>query len=222
MKVCLGGTFSILHSGHEALFKKAFDRGSDVTIGLTTDGMASRMGKDVESYEKRKRNLEEFLRGRFGRTATIAPLDDPYGPAAEGDFDAIVVSPETVSGAEEINRRRREMGLKALEIMVVPFVLADDGIPVSSSRIRRGDVKGKRRVKTLHVKISSPDKEEILEARKAFEKLLPDMDIQFGSNTHDADYVVESESGKCTIRDITGYTTTGRNAAEALLARLNH
>ena len=220
MKVCLGGTFSILHAGHEALLRKAFETGSDVTIGLTTDGMAERMGKRVETYGERQQKLRRFLSDKFGRDATIVPLDDPYGPAVEGDFDAIVVSPETVEGAERINDERRKRGLGELEVVKVPFVLADDGIPVSSSRIRRGEIENDTRVIPLNVRIASSDGEKISKTREVFEKLLPGMDVRFGSER--ADYTVEFKSGKCTVRDITGYTTEGGNAEEALLARLNH
>ena len=51
------------------------------------------------------------------------------------DYDVIVVSPETFSTAEEINSKRIKLGHKPLEIIKIPFVLAEDGKPISSSRI---------------------------------------------------------------------------------------
>jgi pantetheine-phosphate adenylyltransferase len=220
MKVCLGGTFSILHSGHEALLRKAFDLGSDVTIGLTTDRMAKKMRKTTGTYEKRKQKLEEFIFDKFRRAASVVPLDDPYGPAVEGGFDAIVVSPETVKGAEIINRERREGGMKELDVIKVPFVFANDGIPISSSRIMRGELDDGMRLTSLSVRVNSSDREKNLGTKKAFEKLLSGIDVKFDNER--ADYIVEFESGKCIIKDITGYTTTGKNVEEALLARLNH
>lgn len=223
MKVCLGGTFSILHEGHEALLKKAFEYG-DVSIGITSDKLVKKLGKRVEGYEERKNNLEKFLMEKFGKKASIFPLDDPYGPAAYGDFDAIVVSPETVKGAEEINKIRRKKGLKELKILLVPFVLAEDGIPVSSSRIRQGEIKGKRRVKELLVKIKSSDKEKIVEIKNVFKKFLPRMKIKFEEKTGEknADYTVEFSSEGCIIKDKAGYKTTGKTAEEALIPRFNH
>jgi pantetheine-phosphate adenylyltransferase len=143
MNVCLGGTFDPFHKGHEALLKKAFEVAGDhgfVFIGLTSDTIAKRKGV-VHSFSERKRFLEESLKrmGLSGRS-TIQPLTDKYGPTIEGDFNAIVVSEETAPTAKEINRKRQHHGKKPLQIFIVPFVLAQDKEPISSSRIRRKEI----------------------------------------------------------------------------------
>ena len=223
MKVCLGGTFSIIHEGHEALLKKAFECG-EVTIGMTSDRLAREMGKEVASYNKRKERLERFIAEKFGRSTSIYPLDNPYGTAIDEDFDAIVVSPETVRGADEINRIRKAKGLKKLEVILVPFVLAEDGIPVSSSRIRREEIKGKKRLRELFVKIEASDRKKIEEAKHAFKKFLPHIEIKFEGRSAKAgaDYTVEFSEEGCIIKDSSGYATSGRNAEEALSFRFNH
>ncbi|RLF48708.1 MAG: hypothetical protein DRN10_02100 [Thermoplasmata archaeon] len=222
MKVCLGGTFSILHEGHEALLKKAFEYG-EVTIGITSDKLVKKLGKRVAGYEERKNNLEKFIMEKFGKKAVIVMLDDPYGPAVDGDFDAIAVSPETAGGADEINKMRRKKGLKELKVILVPFVLADDGIPVSSSRIRNEEIKGKKRVKELVIKIKSSDKEKIAEAKAAFKKFLPHMKIKFDDKTiNNADYTIKFSPEGCIVEDKAGYKTTGKTAEEALIPRFNH
>jgi pantetheine-phosphate adenylyltransferase len=60
-------------------------------------------------------------------------------------LEAIVVSQETKPRAEEINKIRAQRGLKTLEIVEIPLVLAEDGTPISSMRVRYGemDVHGK-------------------------------------------------------------------------------
>jgi pantetheine-phosphate adenylyltransferase len=140
-KVAVGGTFDGLHLGHKVLLNKAFELGDRVIIGLTGDAYAK--GKSM-SYEKRKRNLEMFLRGK---NYEIVELSDAYGPAIiDAELDAIVVSEETKAKALEINDIRGKRGLKPLEIVVVPMVMAADGKPISSTRIRRGEINSEGRL----------------------------------------------------------------------------
>jgi len=143
MRVCLGGTFYPLHKGHKILLKKAFQvagaKGS-VFIGVTSAAMAKKKGK-IPSFEMRKRSLEQFLvEENVQEQATIQPLSNKFGPTLEGDFDAIVVSPETKPTAEEINKKRKQLGKKPLQIVVIPFVLSEDKQPISSSRIRLKEI----------------------------------------------------------------------------------
>jgi len=68
-------------------------------------------------------------------------LEDPYGTTIyDGDFEAIVVSEETEPTAVKINEIRISKGMKPLDIVVVSFVLAYDGNPISSTRIRSGEI----------------------------------------------------------------------------------
>ena len=129
MNVALGGTFDPVHDGHHALFERAFSLG-DVTVGLTSDALAPKtraVDRPVRDYEKRKTALESELKplaaahnGEF----EIRRLRESTGIATEPKFDAIVVSPETVEGAERINELRVDDGLYALEIEFVDHVMA--------------------------------------------------------------------------------------------------
>jgi len=138
MRVCIGGTFDLLHKGHKKLINKAFEKAGKngfVFIGLTTNKMTKRK-KFVGSIEERKKNLKEYLSEKcFINRALIKSITDKYGPSIDGNFDAIVVSPETFETAEEINLKRVENGKKPLKIIKIPFVLAEDGKPISSTRI---------------------------------------------------------------------------------------
>ncbi|HIH00397.1 MAG TPA: pantetheine-phosphate adenylyltransferase [Thermoplasmata archaeon] len=149
MKVCLGGTFYPFHKGHKELLRKAFQvagaQGS-VFIGLTAPTMITKKGK-IASFEKRKQTIMQFLdEEHVLPRVSLQPLLDKYGPTIEDDFDAIVVSPETKITAEEINRKRTALGKKPLRIIIIPFVLSEDRLPISSSRIRRKEINenGKR------------------------------------------------------------------------------
>ncbi|MEM1550680.1 MAG: hypothetical protein QXR13_01955, partial [Candidatus Bathyarchaeia archaeon] len=49
-------------------------------------------------------------------------------------------SRETEARAEEINVLRRKRGLRPVEIIVIDMVLAEDQIPISTTRIKRGEI----------------------------------------------------------------------------------
>jgi cytidyltransferase-like protein len=140
-RVCLGGTFSVLHRGHEALLRRAFESGDDVLVGVTSDKLARAKGRPVPPLAERVVAVAR-LAGKLagGKRYEVVVIDDAFGPAATGDFDVIVVSEETERGARAINEKRRLAGLPPLEIVVVPMVLAEDGKPISSSRVSAGEV----------------------------------------------------------------------------------
>ena len=145
----VGGTFDVFHKGHSLLLEEAFKVAESVLIGLTTDEFAMRLKKPhkIDCYEKRLKDLIRFLaeRGLEKRT-TIVPLDDPYGPTIGSDeveddeIEGIMVSEETEPAAEEINRLRVKERKKPLLIFVLKMILAEDGKPISSTRIRRQEV----------------------------------------------------------------------------------
>ena len=134
-KVAVGVTFDLLHRGHRALIERAFELGEHVMIGLTSDEM---LQKKAEPFSKRKKALQNFLKFK---NYEIVKLNDAYGPAiSDSGIDAVVVSEETKARAVEINEIRKKRGLPLLEIVVIPFVLAEDGKPISTTRIRAGEV----------------------------------------------------------------------------------
>jgi len=145
MNVALGGTFDPVHDGHRALCERAFSLG-DVTVGLTDDDLASEtrhVERYVRPFDERRADLRaglEPLAEEHGRRFEIRPLTEPTGIAVEPRFDALVVSPETVDGAERINDLREEKGLEPLAIEVVDHVPADDGKRISSTRIVTGEI----------------------------------------------------------------------------------
>jgi phosphopantetheine adenylyltransferase/uncharacterized protein (UPF0218 family) len=141
-RALVAGTFDTIHKGHEAILFAALSRGTDITVALTSDTYTSTYKHGASlPYINRKSTLEKWLENKLtGKTITIIPIDDPYEPAVSGDFDCIIVSTQTRSRAEEINRKRQEKGLKALEIIEVPMVEAVDGEPISSTRVRSGTI----------------------------------------------------------------------------------
>ena len=149
MKVCIGGAFDPFHKGHKFLIRKALELAGErgfVFIGIT-DGEIIKNKEDVASFKERKKAIEQFLAEvKSSRTVTIQPIYDKFGPSVEEDFDAIVVSPETVTTAEEINKERKKLQKKPLKIVQISFVLAEDNLPISSTRIQRREINENGRI----------------------------------------------------------------------------
>jgi pantetheine-phosphate adenylyltransferase len=142
--VSVGGTFDVMHKGHWFLLEETFNVGDQAVVGVTTDEFVKSMKKShkVDTFENRLEDVKEFLKekGYFER-ANIVPLHDPYGPTIDSDdIEGIVVSEETEVTAEVINKMRVERGRKPLLIFVITMVLADDGRPISSTRVRKQEV----------------------------------------------------------------------------------
>ena len=144
MKVMVGGTFDPLHDGHRSLLSRSFalaGREGEVVIGLTTDQFASRKLHQIRPFDFRKKELIDFITNQnFTARWIIEPLNDQYGSALDADFDAIVVSEDTLPVAMEINGLRRERGRKKVDIHQITCVLAEDGRWISSTRIWRGEI----------------------------------------------------------------------------------
>jgi len=143
-KVAVGGTFDELHRGHRILLLKAFEIGERVLIGLCSDEFVKKLDKPhmTASYEERLEELKSFLAVLNGLDrAEIIPLDDPYGPTVtDRCIQAVVVSDETKHTAEKINDMRLKNGLEPLKIVAINMVPSENCAPISTTRIRRGEM----------------------------------------------------------------------------------
>ncbi|MEM0301766.1 MAG: phosphopantetheine adenylyltransferase [Archaeoglobaceae archaeon] len=141
MKVVLGGTFEPLHEGHKKLIDCAVQLGGkDVVIGITSDEMARKRVRCVLPFEIRAENVRQFIVRKYGFEPEIVMISNPFGKTLDNDFEVIVVSPETLEMALKINEKRLEMGKKEIKIIKVDWVLAEDGKPISATRIKRGEI----------------------------------------------------------------------------------
>lgn len=155
----LGGTFTPIHNGHRALLHTAFQTASHdgsgdghVIVALTSTALAKETRNDqshadlLGSFERRCETLDaelDRLDDAYTASYEIIELEDTHGPAAtREDVDAIVVSPEAKAQqrAYELNEQRIDDGLLPLEIHTAPFVVAEDGTRISSTRIRNGEI----------------------------------------------------------------------------------
>jgi len=149
-RLAIGGSFDLLHTGHEATLRKAFALSERVLIGITSDHFATSMGKKhkVEPYTHRVSELRAFLRHEeLNDRAEIIPINSKFGVAdAEADLDAILVSSERHPVALDLNNAREKAGLKRLEIVLNEKLLAEDGGSFSSTRIRSREIDRRGRI----------------------------------------------------------------------------
>ena len=141
--VAMGGTFDIIHSGHMALLNKAFSISTKVIIGVTSDQLAVKKGKNPENdYSKRISLLKSTIEENFPDSAyEISKLENEFGPAVlEESVKALIVSEETSDKGTFLNKLRAERNLSPVKIVVVPIVLAKDGKAISTTRIKNSEI----------------------------------------------------------------------------------
>ena len=141
--VATGGTFDMIHKGHLELLKKAFEISSTVIIGLTSDELAEKKGKNITNdYSARLVSLTSMIEQNFPRSSfRISKLDNDFGPAVlEDDVQALVTSDETAFQGDVLNKLRAEKNLPKVDVVVVPMVLAKDGKKISTSRIKQSEI----------------------------------------------------------------------------------
>jgi phosphopantetheine adenylyltransferase len=115
-----------------------------VVIGLSSDELVSRLSKPhlTASFEERKEGLKSFLKDLgLAERAEIVPLFDSFGSSVNDPLiKALVVSQETEPTAERINESRKQAGLPTLQIVVISMVPSQNCGPISTTRIRRGEM----------------------------------------------------------------------------------
>lgn len=155
----LGGTFTPIHNGHRALLHSAFQTASHdepgdghVIVALTSMDVAKQTRSDpshaesLGSFTERRDALDtelDNMSAAYSASYEIIELEDSLGPAAtREDLNALIVSPEAKAQrrAYELNSQRRDADLRPLEIHTPPFVVAEDGNRISSTRIRNGEI----------------------------------------------------------------------------------
>ncbi len=187
MRVVLGGTFSPLHKGHKALFQRAFEMGigEKIIVGLTSDDMAiANRSRDVAAYQDRKRTLEEYLDAmvkKFPKTKVeIIQIDEVFNIpiTREIDADVLVVSKGRKKMAEETNAHRKKFGKTPLKIVALPYVLAQDGLPIKATRISKGEIDSEGNLKgTVQIAVGTDNDVKLRAVKNIFGKIYNDLEI---------------------------------------------
>ena len=136
--LCLvGGTFDRFHAGHQSLLEAALLCDS-VEVWVTSDAIAAEKDPRIKPQLERQQFIESWANGR---PLTLHSLEDSWGPApTHANATHIVCTPESRENCLKINQMREASDLASLEIVEVEHVLARDGEPISSSRIREGSI----------------------------------------------------------------------------------
>ena len=142
--VALGGTFDVLHAGHRHLLSEAFKLGDVVLIGVASDRLVATLRKKhlVRPFSTRIRDLRRFLKTRgWSSRVRVTMLREPYGPAAKRKrLQALIVSKGTLASGRRLNRLRTQNDLQPLRLHVVDLLKAADGKPISTTRVRNGEI----------------------------------------------------------------------------------
>lgn len=142
--VC-GGTFDLFHSGHKEFLDYALSNSEKVILGITSNEYITTYKKNskVEDFESRKKSVENFLESKdLSKKVEIKSINHGHEPLLEVEYtpQAILVTPNTLNSAEEINKKRKEKGLFQLIIEKIELKKAEDNQEISSTRIRNGEI----------------------------------------------------------------------------------
>jgi pantetheine-phosphate adenylyltransferase len=139
----LGGTFDHFHAGHQEFLQFASGLGQTLLIGVIIDQQTQGKEYDylIEKYDVRVKSVVNFCQGQ-GISAQIVPLSDTYGPTitADSPVNQLAVTTQSKSGAVAINAKRVALELPKLPIHVCQLATDQTGQPITSTRIRAGQV----------------------------------------------------------------------------------
>lgn len=141
--VTVGGTFDRFHKGHLKLLQKALSLSEKVVIGITSDQFTkSKILKAETPLILRKQEVQEYLtKHKLTKRTEIVEISDMFGPLNKRTkIQAMVVTSETKPNGIKINRWRQENNLPTLQIEEAELELAEDDQPISSTRIRAGEI----------------------------------------------------------------------------------
>lgn len=173
----VAGTFDVIHDGHLALLKRAFEIGDRVLVGITSDRMASKGRNESIPLSVRLPALERCLE-HLGNSYTVFEIDDMYGPATVmDDADVLVVSEETLGNGRLVNEERSRRGVRPLELSIVPLVNSDDGTKISASAILEGRYGRSGHTSVPDISVGSLNRVKVEAVRNVMERIYGEVRI---------------------------------------------
>ncbi len=141
--IAIGGTFDLLHLGHQEFIEHAFSLGERVTIGITSDTLVRKLkGGSLTDFDNRFKSVCNFVKlNKFSSQASIIQLDDFFGPTLKDKtIDCLLATKDSLAGVKMINEERIKLGLRALPVEIFSLVLGQDKKTISSKRIKSGTI----------------------------------------------------------------------------------
>ena len=137
----IGGTFDRFHKGHLHLISKSLESCDKLEIWINSDDLARQKDPRVQTWKNRCDNIQNSLNEELFSRISFGKLEDKYGPAPTHKEAQVIFSTEdTIENCKEINELRINNKLNPLEIVILDLQNAWDGMPISSSRIRAGEI----------------------------------------------------------------------------------
>ena len=124
-RVLFAGTFDHLHAGHKSIITQALFLAENTLYLAVTSELLLRKKKcqaAIEPFDSRVVGVDNFIRSiipdcKKDVEIVILETPDAIGPAGHLDFDAIIVTPETLKGGEAVNAARAANGKSQVEIV---------------------------------------------------------------------------------------------------------
>ena len=187
-KVCVGGSFNILHAGHRRLLQASVREaaGGEIVVGLTSDSLSLK-GYVRPEFETRKRRVERLLAKLGALKTEVVRIDGDYSPELAGErksrsaggFSVIVVSEETKETAAKLNRARVKNRLNPLRVVTVPFVFAADSLPIAARRIAAEEIDSEGRMsRGLRVAVGSTNPVKLAGVQAVFDRVFHRMPVK--------------------------------------------
>ncbi len=141
----IGGTFDVLHQGHEDYIKMAFANADFVWIYVTAGKCAARVKKyDVRSYQSRVERLKTFLKligiekDRY-KIKQIRTENQLTHELAVKKIHKAIIPPEYQKLFDRINQERLSSGQKKIAVLIKERSIDKNNIDISSTSFRFPD-----------------------------------------------------------------------------------
>ena len=140
--VAVGGTFDHLHAGHRLLLAAtAFVAKEKIFVGIAGDDLLKKKkhAELLETFDQRSHHVVEFLQtSRPDLEVDVSTLSNaPPKAATIAEITGLVVSEETLPGAQQLQQMRRDHGIEEpLHLIITGLIGGNTETKLSSTTLR--------------------------------------------------------------------------------------